>query len=501
MRKWIRAVAVAAGITLATGAQAQGTPAAAGAGQASSQNATLKLLLQKGVITQAEYDAAVAGAATDVTVREVRETVVVKETPKIDAPPVTSKWGATMYGFVEADYIFDSTQSFNDLAGNAIIQADGYAAQNHRMQFSIRNSRLGFRFAAPEWGNVKSSALLEMDFFGNQPTEASEAAFFNTPGFRIRHAWMKLETPIVDLLFGQTWGLFGWQSYFSPNTVEIQGLPGQVFSRTVQARVSKTFRSQPVNVEVAIGASRPPQRNAFVPDLQGGVKVNLNDWKGITTAGSTGTSILAASLGVSGTWRRFQVQMPTVALGNPSESAVTTGWGVSIDALLPIIPVQGTSRANGLTFTGSFVTGAGINDLYTGLTGGLGNPASNPGITGVVAGYNPAIDSGLVMFGTDGSLNAIKWQSFILGLQYYLPILDGRVWVSANYSNMYSSNIGEYANPANVFDRSCWADGNVFWDATNAVRFGVEYAWFRQNRVNGNQATDNRVQFSAFYLF
>jgi len=498
MRMWIRSGALAMALGVGAPALAQGTSATAA--PASSQTSALQLMLKKGVITQAEYDAAIAGGTSEVIVKEVRETVVVKETPKIDAPPVTSKWNATMYGFIEADYIFDSTQSFNDLAGNTIIQADGYAAKNHRMQFSIRNSRLGFRFAAPEWGNVKSTAVLEMDFFGNQPSDASEGAFFNNPGFRVRHAYMKLETPIVDFLFGQTWELFGWQSYFHPNTVDLQGVPGQVYSRTVQARVSKTIKSDPVNVELAVAASRPPQRNAYVPDLQGGVKLNLNNWKGIATAGGTGTSFLAASLGVSGTWRRFQVQAPTAALGNPTDSAVTTGWGVSVDALIPIIPVHGTSRANGLTFTGSFVSGAGINDLYTSLSGGLGSPASTPGLT-PVAGYSAAVDSGAVMFGTDGSLNAIKWQSFILGLQYYLPIIDGRVWVSANYSNMYSSNIADFANPANVFERSNWADANVFWDATNAVRFGLEYAWFRQNRANGNEATNNRVQFSAFYLF
>ncbi len=180
-------------------------------------------------------------------------------------------------------------------------------------------------------------------------------------------------------------------------------------------------------------------------------------------------------------------------------SSTLTGWGVSVDALIPIIPVHGTSRANGLTFTGSFVTGAGIADTFTSLSGGLGSPASTPGIT-AVSGYNPAIDSGLVMFGTDGTLNAISWRSFILGIQYYLPG-GGRFWVSANYANIYSTNIAQLGNPANVFQRGQFADGNLFWDATNAVRFGLEYAWFFQNRPNGDTATNNRVQFSAFYLF
>jgi hypothetical protein len=281
--------------------------------------------------------------------------------------------------------------------------------------------------------------------------------------------------------------------------VDLQGVPGQVFSRTVQARLSKTIKTDPVNVEFAVAASRPPQRDAYVPDGQAGIKLNVNNWKGITTAGGTGTSILAASVGVSGTWRRFQVQEFNAANGYPNASAVATGWGYSIDALVPIIPVQGTDRSNGLTFTGSYVNGSGTSDLYTNLTGGLGNAASTPGLT-PAAGYVPNIDNGLVMFSANGKLNPINWRSFILGLQYYLPN-SGRVWVSANYANIYSTNIAQYANPASVFQRGQFADGNVFWDATNAVRFGLEYAWFFQNRPNGNTATDNRVQFSAFYLF
>ena len=101
----------------------------------------------------------------------------------------------------------------------------------------MRNSRIGFRLKGPETENIKSSALAEMDFLGNQPLGApnplgtpavTEAAFFNNPTFRVRHYMLKMETPIVDLMAGQYWELFGWQSYFHPNTVELQGVPGQI---------------------------------------------------------------------------------------------------------------------------------------------------------------------------------------------------------------------------------------------------------------------------------
>ena len=477
--------------------QEPGASAATAAGaSASSGAAALKLMRDKGVITQAEFDAAVAATpATPPAAVTTTEVVVVKETRK-EPPPITSKWTASIYGFVEADFIYDSTQSFADLAGNnPIAQPGTYAYTHKRLQFSLRNTRLGFRFAAPEWGGIKSSAVLEMDFFGNQPS-GSEAAFYNNPGLRIRHAYLKLETPIVDVLAGQTWELFGWQSHFHPNTVNLQGVPGQVFSRTAQLRVSRTFRTDPVSIDVAVAASRPPQRDAYVPDLQGGLKVSLNNWKGIATAGGTGTSVVPAAIGVSGTYRRFQVNMPYPANGNGSE--VTTGWGYSVDALIPIIPVRGDSRANGLTLTGSFVNGYGISDLYTGLNGGIGI-APTPQFP---SSYAPNIDSGLVGFWQDGSVHAIAWRSYIVGLQYYLPP-SGRFWISANNSDMYSQNATAFAYGSNnkVFDRSHYADGNLFWDATNAVRFGLAYAWFRQYFVNGAQATDNRVQLSTYFLF
>ena len=156
----------------------------------------------------------------------------------LSPPSVTSKFSATFYGFVEFDAIHDSTQSFNDLAGNATIAPSGsFGASHDRMIFGARNSRLGFKLKGPETETIKSSGIAEMDFLGNQPQGSpspagspavSESAYFASPTFRIRHMALKLETPIVDVLAGQYWQLFGWQSSFHPSSVDIQGLPGQV---------------------------------------------------------------------------------------------------------------------------------------------------------------------------------------------------------------------------------------------------------------------------------
>ena len=443
-------------------------------------------------------------------------------TPSASNPLVNvmSKFSATVYGFVEADGIYDSTQSFNDLAGNAAIvhtpaptmatptPTAVYGAENGRTTFSARNSRFGVKLKGPETDTIKTSGIFECDFLGNQPLAnpnpvgtppVSEASFYTSPTFRMRHYALKLETPVVDLLAGQYWQLFGWQSMFHPNTVEMQGVPGQIYSRSPQFRLSHLFKSDPVNVEVAVAASRPPQRDSEVPDGQAGIRLAINNWKGMHTAGAAGSAIDALSIGFSTVGRYFKV--PNLAAA-PTKAITINGYGYSIDALIPIIPASDVAHPdNALTLTGSFVYGQATADLYTGLNGGASS-ATLP----APAVYPQDFDNGLVAFTSDGILHAIRWESVIAGLQYYLPT-PNRMWISANYSHMYSSDIkalettGSGSNASKLFNKSDWADGNLFVEANAAVRFGLEYAYFHQNFLDGSTGKNSRVQFSAFYIF
>jgi hypothetical protein len=418
---------------------------------------------------------------------------------------VSSKFSASLYGFVEADSIFDSTQSLNDVPGNAQIARSGtYAGDHSRMTFGVRNSRIGFRFKGPDTDDVKTSAQLEMDFGGNQNAPGtSEAQTWASSIFRVRHMNVKIETPFVDILAGQSWMLFGWQTYFHPAAVQIQGLPSQVFSRGPQLRLSHVFKTSAVNAELAVAAARPPQKNSGTPDGQGGLKLTFNDWKGVRTMGSAGTAADALGIGVSGVVR--QLKLPEFN-GMPVNQVKKTGWGVSIDALIPVVPASLDHRENALTLTGSFVKGTGIADLYTGLTGGTSFPAvPNPTMATPAPTYTPDIDNGLVTFDAAGNLRTINWQSYMVGLQYYLPP-EGHVWVAVNYSAMTSDNIDEGITGANLIrltKKSMFVDGNLFWDATPAVRIGAEYA-FTQNTFADAAATkakNHRGQLSFFYIF
>lgn len=179
----------------------------------------------------------------------------------------------------------------------------------------------------------------------------------------------------------------------------------------------------------------------------------------------------------------------------PATDVSTSGAAYSIDLLLPIIPGTLKDRGNALTLNASFANGSGFSDLFTGLNGGVRFPSLPGGAT-----YSANVDTGLVIFTPDGMLQTVDWRAFLVGLQYYLPP-DGKLWISGNFSQMYSANAASFGPASGVFNHSWWADGNIFYDLTPAVRFGLEYAYFSQTFVDNVNATNHRVQFSAWYIF
>src|SRR5262249_47341366 len=161
---------------------------------------------------------------------------------------------------------------------------------------------------------------------------------------------------------------------------------------------------------------------------------------------------------------------------------------------------------------------------YTNLTGGVPvNPAlpADPKclagaamVPGVSAGtlcpapvYPADFDPGLAAWTPDGrSVGLLQWTTFNLGLQYYFPGPDGRLFISGNFSRSVLRNANKYADPngmakstilanaAKVRDHEDWANVSLFGDPYPGVRFGLDYGRFMDTYMDGVQATNNRVQ-------
>jgi len=500
---------------------------------------SLSDMREKGIITQEEYDSAMH-ELTETSGRQASDGVSL----------LVGKWSTTFYGFVDADAIYDSTGSFQDLAGNGLVSRPGtYLGDNPRTQFSIRNSRIGFLMRAPQYHDVRASARIEMDFLGSNSTpEAnsqaitngaanaalpSEANFFTSPEPRIRHLFLKVENPVIDALFGQTWHLFGWQDAYHPNTVQYQGVPGELYSRTPQIRLSKTAKSEDVTFDIAVAALRPPQRDSAVPEGAAALHFAINKWTGVQTQGATGTGIMPASIAVSGDLRSFALPNYNSSASNSDQYTSERACGaLAVDAFIPVIPGDKAHMGNSLSILGEFVDGTGMADLYTGLTGGVGSPTlpatisavttttnkAGAGTSGVAAGTPetvvtsttpaPLVDPGLVYYDNNPTatgnhtVHFIQWMTIRGGLQYYLPGLDGKLWLSANVAYVASNNDAQFGiNPATTLKYMDWFDVNLMGDITPAVRLGLEYANYSQHYNDGIIAVDHRVQGSAFYIF
>jgi hypothetical protein len=465
--------------------------------------------------------------------------------PLVVTAGAANDWKLTIYGFAEADVIRDSTRSFNDGLNNGVIaHAQTQAHDESRLQFTIRNTRLGFKAETPEMGGIRSTGVLEFDLFGNQPNinagggspgiasgpgATTEQSFFNNAALRVRHAYVKLEDEVVDLLAGQTYHLLGWQNYFFGSTTGFLGMPNMLFNRTVQVRLSHSFATNPINFDIAAAGLRPAQRDSGLPDVEGGLRLAVNHWKAMTTPGSGGTGALPAAIGVSGLVRWFRVD-PYAPL--PAPPIRLLGWAVAVNAIIPVIPVRdSTDRGNALTLTGEFVKGTGDADQYTGMTAGATMPnvyplPPNPNIAVDQYGrtvpqleggamplvgtpYTPDVDPGMVAFDTNGVLHTINWQTFVVGVQYYLPP-SGRVFVTGNYSWAKSSNIASlyhpgswrqpWINPWGVFEKSWYADGNIFFDVTPSVRMGLSYQHVQQGLADGTTVHNDRYEATFLYF-
>lgn len=412
-------------------------------------------------------------------------------------------WKIGVCGYVGLNVMHDSTQGYT--GNNGIIARPGTFAGDHdQTQFTARDSRINVEAAAPSVHGIEASGLIQMDFTGVMPTEATEEQtyIFGTP--RLRMAVMRLRTPVVDLTAGQYHDLFGWGgSGFFPATLAFLGVPGQIYHRNPQVRLSKTVHSSAIDFEAALAAVRPVQKASGVPDGQVGLRMTVNKWTGAGAQAYNQPGIVPAQIGVSAMGRRFKV---ADFVQRPADTTNGWGWGFAANAVIPVIPrTDNEDRSNGLTITAEFSTGSGIADMYTGLTGGLLFPTINNS-QGLMPPplYTPNIDPGIATFDGNGDLKTTNWQALVLGVQYFLPIAQGRVWISGIYAQIKSNNIVRLTpipDRGVVYYKSEYIDGSLFTAVTDSVQLSASFQTVRQLFGDHSDARNNRIEFGSHFFF
>lgn len=152
------------------------------------------------------------------------------------------KFGIDFSGFVKTDIIWDSRQTVAIREGHFLLypmneQLDSIgndinAVPNFNM-LSIQTRLLG-KISGPDALGAKTSGLIEGEFFG-QAVGSNE----DVNGFRLRHAYVKLNWTKTELLVGQFWHpLFNVNCF--PGVVSFNtGAPFTPFTRNPQVRLTK----------------------------------------------------------------------------------------------------------------------------------------------------------------------------------------------------------------------------------------------------------------------
>lgn len=195
----------------------------------------------------------------------------------IGAEEAKPAFGIALSGFIKTDIILDSRQTTNLREGHfllfpkpAVFDRAGKDI-NAGPVFNILSiqTRLIGKVTGPDALGAKTSGLIEGEFFGT--------ADGDTNGFRLRHAFVKLEWKRTELLVGQFWHAMFITDCF-PDVVSFNtGAPFQPFARAPQVRLTRTFGRMSV-VATALSqrdfASSGPEgtssiylRNAAMPEL------------------------------------------------------------------------------------------------------------------------------------------------------------------------------------------------------------------------------------------
>ncbi len=192
------------------------------------------------------------------------------------------EFGIDVKGFVKTDVMFDSRQTVTVREGHFLLypapevmdpNSEDINKKTSLNMLSIQ-SRVTGVITGPKAFGAKTSGVLEGAFFGHSEGDVN--------GFRLRHAFLKLDWENSSLLIGQYWHPMFITEVF-PGVVSFNtGVPFQPFARDPQIRFTQKIENLAVSFTAAAqrdftstgpqGVSSIYLRNSSIPILDLNIK-------------------------------------------------------------------------------------------------------------------------------------------------------------------------------------------------------------------------------------
>lgn len=278
---------------------------------------------------------------------------------------------------------------------------------------------------------------LETDFYGAGNT------------LRLRHAFGTLKRFLV----GQTWSTFGDVASL-PLTVDLDGPNSSVAIRTVQFRYSV---ESPNGYRLAAAAESPGPEVGVVDTL--GAKLEFQV-----------TPDLVGRVRRFGDWGHIQLAAVFRAINVKDvagELQVLPGFGALLSGRIEISEPD--------VFMWQLVGGSAISRYITALSGqGLD----------VVVNPNTGRWETVTSFGGYGSYGHAWMPRVVSFLTVGLVTVRDTSWFQDD-----------------AFSSSAYVSGNLFWDAAEGARLGVEFSWGQREDKDGQTGKAARLSFICYFDF
>jgi hypothetical protein len=261
------------------------------------------------------------------------------------SPAVTSKWATSLYGYVKLDAIYDTQKtSAGDVAFFVLPEVAG--RKDNEFNMTARETRLGFKLQAPEAGQVKASATVELDFAGGGSANSA------LPRLRLAYA----DVAWKDWVFraGQDWEPF---ITVLPKSLDLGFLAdqGALGLRRAQLRATRRFTAE----DKSAWETRLAVVRTIGQDLDGGGQDDGVD-AGLPTLQWNVFHERASGLklGLSGHWGREDVERPSGGLHDGFST-----WSAIGSFVLPFSPK--------VSLQGTLWTGANLDTYFGGVGQGV----------------------------------------------------------------------------------------------------------------------------------
>ena len=517
----------------------------AAAQQAQTQAASVAQELETAQAQNADATAAVlASIPTQVA------TAVDAAKPKTDAIYYKGV-KITLGGFAEADSIYRSRDTANDLATswNSIPFANTRTGHESQLAFTGRQSRITGLVEGNPTPDVRLSYYGELDFQGAaQSANLNQSNSFN-PRIREMYGTVDMDNSGWHFLAGQNWSLATMNSKgitprneVQPMVIDSAYVPGYVYLRQPQFRITKDFLNK--SLWFAVSVEEP--QTIYTGTVPASVVDSISDGSGYY--GGTSNAATAVAAGGSAVTVAPAVNCTTTAA--LKTTCVTTAAPVSVpttatqsfshlpDVIAKVayeLPIYGrTFHLEAFGLGRAFTARVGTNEenVYTGgVGGGLLGPIV-PGLLDVHASFLTGKGVGRyetsqlpdVTFNSAGVIKPIQETDFMVGAVLHpTKMLDIYSYAGAAHENRtsYAGGYGYGYNNATSL-AGCFTEGGScsastklteqvalgFWQRVYQGSFGraqvgVEYDYTERHAfagINGAPiANDSELDVSFRY--